>query len=388
MHTPNISAIPSTASCFVATRNTRLSTLGECLFLPRVTSQSTPRISFSFSDCPPNVAILPPGDLSRNDLKAALAACGIISLPCREVVAQLRPPEPRSRSYQSVLCSSSPGQFLPLWVATILLGLDNLYELQGQWIRALAWIERVTLGAPRGMERLVDEVSKSLSSLCVGRPVGGLIMTTSTTTFEENSEDLLCLLADAWLSNFNIDPLIRLMNQLVLPDSSGTRALTLEQSTALFGMSHNPTSVPLRGLSELESQIRSGDVTRVLVPAFVNENHFSLFSVCFATRSYSYSDSLQPLANSPPLLREVLIQWANQLVPGTWLTSPRGFDLPAQKDTFSCGIIVISTILSIMLGTPTWSEEYAKYFRLFWFVWSANPHFTQVRICDFVSYII
>lgn len=369
--------IPAAVCAFIATRDTRLSALGKCLYLPRETKSS---FSISFSESLPNVTMLPTNSSSCEELKTALAAFGLSLLPCHGILAQLKTQSTCSNSYNSISVSLSPGHFFPLWVATLLFRLNGLQELHCRWLQALDWIERSTLKAPPNMRRINEEVARALESLCLARPVDGLIVATVATSFKIQAEDLLCLPANAWLSNFVIDPLIRLMNHAAPPLSSGICALTLEQSTALYSASPNPSLPPSDFLSNINDHVQSGRVTRILVPTFVNGNHFTLFSLCFATQSYSYGDSLRPFARPPPAHLNALMEWAKRLKPGSWSESLPTFTIPAQQDTFSCGVVVLSMVATILFGSPDWSPELADYFRLFWFAWSANPNYQKVLI--------
>jgi hypothetical protein len=66
-----------------------------------------------------------------------------------------------------------------------------------------------------------------------------------------------------------------------------------------------------------------------------------------------------------------LVQW--------WITSllphiphlklvPFNFDLPRQRDGFSCGIIVLDLMATILLQHPIWNPQSAAIRRMEWFL--------------------
>ena len=63
-----------------------------------------------------------------------------------------------------------------------------------------------------------------------------------------------------------------------------------------------------------------------------------------------------------------------------WSEDPVSFSPTIQHDTYSCGVIILSTIAAIILSILAWEPQDAAVFRLFWFIWSAHPHFTLVSL--------
>lgn len=210
-------------------------------------------------------------------------------------------------------------------------------------------------------------------------PIYGLVLPTKSSDVQVSSEDLCCLLGNRWLSNWNIDPIIHLINRFAAGDSISTRALSLSETMALSEISREDSVVTTSLLADLELEIKSGHVTRILAPAFVNSNHFTLFSINFMQHTYAYADSLSSSATLPKRYATALGRWAKHVSnhPFTAKNSP-SFTLPPQNDTFSCGVVVLSAIASIMIESPAWSKQHADLFRLLWFAWSLNPDYEKV----------
>lgn len=368
-------SLPTAVQRLIATRETRLSHLEGCLFLPH---DHNAQVSIAYSETIPHVLVV--GDaVSLETMKAGLANAGIRALPSSEQILRLKDSlHSISTSFKSITISLSPGLFLPLWVASLLLDLHNIYTEQCQWHRALRWVKQTAVENTAIMELLHQELGKSFQSLCVSMPVQGLLISSSSaSTFPINSVDPTCLLSDEWLSNFNIDPLIRLINRFAESETMSIRALTLAETTGLYDASIGTSPKAPGSLASLEHDIQRGHITRVLAPVFVHGNHFTLFSI---EQTFSYADSLDASAHPPLLLLHALRGWAQRVVSGKlWVEAHKALTVPAQNDMSSCGVVVLSTIAAIILGLPCWSQQNANMFRIFWFTWSANSKFKKVK---------
>ena len=360
---------------FIPTRETLVLDLDACLFLPRDYDEI---ISVSVSDKPPNVSF--PESLSQQAMASILSRCALISVPSSKALArfdddcsQLVP------SYQSIFVSSCPGQLLPLWVAAFLLDLSSIYDLHCRWIQSLKWVRGILARASPSLSPLCDAIQEGLKTLRIAAKIPALMLPTHSGEVNVASDDLLCLLGDWWLSNWNIDPLINLINRFAESDSIGCRALSLCEATGLHDLPEDGSRVTFPSLAHLEHNIQSGNVTCILAPTFINNNHFTLFSLNFTDHTYAYADSLSSLAIPPEKHLNALTRWAHHVSGRLFMPEkPTSFNLPYQNDTFSCGAVVLSAISAIILGTPQWSKQCANSFRLLWFAWSINPGYSKV----------
>lgn len=149
---------------------------------------------------------------------------------------------------------------------------------------------------------LCGAINEGLKTLHVVTRIPGLMLPINGGEVNVATDDLLCLLGNCWLSNWNINPFI---NRFAKSDRIGCHALLLCKATGLHDLPEDGTHVTSLSLAHLEHDIQSGNVTRILAPTFINGNHFTLFSLNFTNHTYAYADSLSSLATPPPPPRNI-----------------------------------------------------------------------------------
>ena len=370
-------AIPAAYQQFLATEKMVVSQLSACVYIPRDRDRS---ISIVLSERPPNISLSADSPLA---LVPGLEEAGIVLVPLSQSLSTLKREclKSKSTSYKSISSASSPERLLPLWMVSFLLGLDSIYACQYKWNQSLQWLRKLETKSGPKLQYLCDEIEKSFDTLSVAGPIQGLTTPTSAGSVLVSSDDLTSLLSNMWLSNFNIDPLITLLNREAEHELTDIRSLTLGESTRLLELFVEGLPPILPRLARLESHVQSGSVRQVLIPAFINNNHFTLFSIDFIRHTYAYADSLDADARPPQEHRAALKNWAEHVADCEFRTNEFGsFRIPAQNDSFSCGVVVLSSIAAVMLGIPGWNKSIKDSFRLFWFVWSVNVQYDKVSL--------
>jgi hypothetical protein len=122
--------------------------------------------------------------------------------------------------------------------------------------------------------------------------------------------------------------------------------------------------------TRLDHLISAQGVNSIFIPLHVFGNHWTLLQIDLFNATYSYADCLHN-ANSPPSLTFGLIQWwLTSLLPSPPLLQPVPFklDLPQQRDGFSCGVIVLDLMATILLQKPIWEPQRAAVQRMEWFL--------------------
>ncbi|KAH9849428.1 hypothetical protein C2E23DRAFT_737305, partial [Lenzites betulinus] len=131
--------------------------------------------------------------------------------------------------------------------------------------------------------------------------------------------------------------------------------------------SYNP-----RRLSALDLEIRAGEVDVLFVPLHVHGNHWTLLRVDLRAATYAYADSRDAAADPPTETMDVAVWWLTALLPQLHdipLTGvPPSWDVPVQKDSHSCGIVVLSSLCSLLLGECHWKQDAADKHRMQWFL--------------------
>ncbi|EJD33465.1 hypothetical protein AURDEDRAFT_177449 [Auricularia subglabra TFB-10046 SS5] len=141
-----------------------------------------------------------------------------------------------------------------------------------------------------------------------------------------------------------------------------------------FRYGHDGTRDPFRTYNP--SRPRYGDraiclgyVDRVFVPAHVNGNHWTLFIVDIRQVSISYFDPMHPDALPPADKLSDLRWWLTGLLPGRlWPTVPTPVVAQVQSDGSSCGVVLLSSVASLLLGYPQWTQDTWREHRMEWFL--------------------
>ncbi|KAI0761227.1 hypothetical protein BC629DRAFT_1266309, partial [Irpex lacteus] len=113
-------------------------------------------------------------------------------------------------------------------------------------------------------------------------------------------------------------------------------------------------------------------IDQLYIPLHVNRSHRALFGVDLVDFTYWYSDCLSPSAQVPVETVGLLTWWLKHLLPTQdkdTLTSVRApFAMPQQKDSHSCGVVVLSTLAHHLLDYEAWTPNLKEAHRMEWFL--------------------
>ncbi|KAF6742097.1 hypothetical protein DFP72DRAFT_1109656 [Ephemerocybe angulata] len=228
-----------------------------------------------------------------------------------------------------------------------------------------AWLDRIALNdaAPPEAPDLVDACREALLELA-GRPT----MPPSVPPHKLSFARLASLLSNAWLS----DELINAGVEYILHHASGSHPNvcgldTLHVRCLQVASERFPE---YKANSPVDLGIQSKQFTSLFLPMHVNDNHWTLLHLDLAASTYSYADCLYGHCN-PPERQFNLIRWwlrglgADQV---EWRHTPFKFHLPTQRDSHSCGVIVLSLMATSLLNVDMWAPNRACVERMNWFL--------------------
>lgn len=125
--------------------------------------------------------------------------------------------------------------------------------------------------------------------------------------------------------------------------------------------------------TELDESIVPGaarPATQVFLPLHVYGAHWTLFHLDLEAGTYSYADCLWGDEDPPREDLELIVWWLSGLGIETNLLQrvPFAIALPKQRDSSSCGVIVLNLMAALLLHYDLWSQDRAALERLRWFV--------------------
>jgi hypothetical protein len=338
-------------------------------FFPRPVPSCDQDDLTSFSLDPPNILV---GDIASDAVRGEFMASALPHLiSAIPYVSRLRGTFNASwlAGYRSIRLSTDSHRRYPLWVEKLLGELDIAQRKQVCWEKASDWLHLV-------MSRSLtasSERTRCLALECFGRwdvipwdvTIPGLGQAVHLT-----SRDLSVFLSDDWLNdemvNAGTDYILR-----QLPVASPIRIVNCLFLGSLrnFRASHE-SYTPRRG-SKLDRSIMAGEVDTLYVPLHTLNSHWTLMKVDLANRQFSYHDSLHAHAQPPQEDLLLVTWWIQGLLPQDTLrfeSCPWITPLPQQHDTFSCGVIVLSSLASLILGYLPWRPESYVDERMLWFL--------------------
>lgn len=126
---------------------------------------------------------------------------------------------------------------------------------------------------------------------------------------------------------------------------------------------YNP-SLPRYG----DEPICSGQVDRVVVPAFIHGNHWTVFIIDLRAHTIAFADPMFTAAPPPAGMLSDLRWWLSGLVPGrSFAVAPNPFGSQVQTDSSSCGIVILSNTAHLLFGHPPWTQATWHDHRMLWF---------------------
>ncbi|KAJ6580890.1 hypothetical protein B0H19DRAFT_1112801 [Mycena capillaripes] len=253
----------------------------------------------------------------------------------------------------------------PLWTENLLFDVKTYIGKRRRWEDAANWInaaaQQTWASVNKHGERLISGCRDMLEILPWDVTVPGLSRAANLTT-----QDLALFLSAEWLNDDMINAGTDYILRRLIP---GSRIRILN---CLFiqrlGNIRAQSEIYPTSFSPIEKAIRGGLVDTIWFPLHVSGNHWTLLKINLVAKTIAYADSLYGL---PPVEEISLVQW--------WLKSllsisedfsviEPDFEYPRQRDGHSCGIIVLSTLASLLLNYDPWTPEFAQSQRMEWFL--------------------
>ena len=256
---------------------------------------------------------------------------------------------------------------VPLWTERLVADLRSYTIIYNRWSDASRWLS----GLPRTTRRMRDLI-EDCESIMEAIPYEGTVPGLSEATVL-STHDLSLFLSNEWIN----DEMINTGSQYIL-HQLGARNRRRIVNCLLVGslktqFSRSERYQP-RHTSSLDHLISAGSLDKLLFPPHISGNHWTLLEIDLLAQTYSYADSLSAKARPPSSTLRVLEWWINQLsdVPTTpppmlKCITPK-FAIPHQRDSFSCGVVVLSTMANYLLNYTPWTTETYAEERMEWFI--------------------
>ncbi|KAK7017561.1 hypothetical protein VNI00_018575 [Paramarasmius palmivorus] len=268
----------------------------------------------------------------------------------------------------------SPSERLPMWCVELLKRLNYIEVRMEAWSKSINWL-RSFANQDSGFTELIATAEASLVHIPYHLAVPGF-----SPAVNFNTVQLPTLLSNEWLHDEHINAGAELIMQR-MDSSERTRIANCYLIPALRAMRSRSDGYNPRHLSELDRLIHKNELDILYIPYHNGQDHWTLIQVDLQTRQLSYGDSLHPFAVIPRTAAETLNWWLEALEPlDSTLTSRsygvslRRFPYPIQKDGNSCGVVVLSTLAHLLLGTEPWTPEIRHTERINWFL-RLSEHF-------------
>ncbi|KAJ7778679.1 hypothetical protein DFH07DRAFT_950687 [Mycena maculata] len=247
----------------------------------------------------------------------------------------------------------------PLWIENLLFDVKVYLDKRAYWERASKWLLRKSAELPA---HVIQECFNTFEFLPWDTIVPGLSPAVTLTT-----EDLALFLSSKWLNDDMINAGVDYILQRVGPGSR-TRILNCLFIQSLRTAHGNNDSYSPPTSSLIDKAIRAGLVDAVWFPLHVSGNHWTLLKINIVSKTIAFADSLD---GTLPAEEIALVQW--------WLQSlfrssaefkiiDPDFPCPRQRDSHSCGIIVLSILVFLLLEYDLWTPKHAVSQRIQWFL--------------------
>lgn len=249
------------------------------------------------------------------------------------------------------------------------------------------WLDGVlrdTTADPYAVAELIEECEEQLSRLPESGIPSGAVPKNGLSVSQ-----LLGFLSDRWLDDHQVNAGCKWVMHVAI--QSGVERVqvadaSLLQSLAISRQPSDRPEPPRR--TKMDTAIQANEVDYLYIPVFVHGNHWTLFRVDFISHTFSYADCYSPDGPLPYDQLDLILGWLGSLDP-RFSTRPShvpfrpGFRLPKQKDTTSCGIIVMSLLATLVLDHPVWKQDHARLERVRWFTRLTPPVDTEVSYTSF-----
>ncbi|KAF8803503.1 hypothetical protein BYT27DRAFT_7259964 [Phlegmacium glaucopus] len=242
---------------------------------------------------------------------------------------------------KSICFDQHPDRY-PLWTQNFVQELQVYRADTARWEATRKWLEAAALlqsdSTPIETPDIVNECHTRLSVV----PWRGEIMGFGKDV-QFTARHLALFLSNEWLD----DEMINAGSDWILPAE----------------VSYVPRT-------RLDHLISTHNVDVIFLPLHVFGNHWTLLQVNLSDATYSYADCLHHGISPPPSILNLVQWWLTSLAPHIphLQPSPFNFDLPRQRDGFSCGIIVLDLMATILLQYSIWNPQSAAVRRMEWFL--------------------
>ncbi|GLB36846.1 putative ulp1 protease family, C-terminal catalytic domain [Lyophyllum shimeji] len=265
---------------------------------------------------------------------------------------------------QSIRLGSNPHRY-SLWVGTLVNNLRQQNLHRTQWEGAVEWLNELAFNtaAPIETPDIVDECRRRLAVVPWQGVISGFGRAVQFTSWR-----LASFLGIEWLDDEMINAGSEWISKRLGPAKGGTRIVNCLHMQQL--QHARQSGIPYIALIRLDKLISSRSVDRLFLPLLVFGNHWTLLRIDLRDNTYSYADCLHHKDSPPPEVLDLIQWWIAALLPGNppLTRTPFKFKLPHQTDGFSCGIIVLCLMASILLHETHWSPERAVVHRMEWFL--------------------
>ena len=267
---------------------------------------------------------------------------------------------------QSIHLPNDPLVCFPLWIEHLLSELDSYSRKEKAWTKASDWLQSTVGHSPdESITGLAGDCFKSWNHVPWDGVVPGLGRAVVLST-----KDLAKFLSNEWLNDDMINAGISWISHHV-SSNRRIRILNVFFVDALRNLHSTQNSYDSRRHQPLDRLITNNQIDMVYAPLHVHGNHWTLLRIDLEARQYAYGDSLYPSARAPPGdVLDLLTWWLDSLAPGPSLSpSSHGLVVPQQEDTYSCGIIVLSTLACKLVDEcGPWEQQFHASKRMEWYL--------------------
>ena len=286
---------------------------------------------------------------------------------------------------RSILLPGDPISRYPLWIEHVLSDLEISTRKERAWVKASDWLYSTAANSiDSDTTAMVGDCFERFNEIPWDSIVPGFSEAVSLST-----KDLAAFLSDDWLNDEMLNAGIDFITRH-LENQSRARAVNVLFVDALHSARSRHKTYTRRNPQTLDQLIIDGSVDTLYLPLHVNGNHWTLLLLDLVNRQYAYGDSLNHSATVSPNVLDILVWWLDVIQldrsKSKFTLSPQSLPIPRQNDGFSCGIIVLSTIASELLGFSPWTQGDHACQRMEWFLrLSQNLQNRNVRLSSCFS---
>lgn len=271
----------------------------------------------------------------------------------------------------------------PLWVRNFVQEIHVYRADRACWESAQKWLEATALvqsdSIPVETPDIVDECHTRLAAVPWRGDITGFGKGVQFTY-----KHLALFLSNEWLD----DEMINAGSDWIRRQVGARRRTEIANCLHIQQLQHVHTeNIPYIARTRLDHLISAHNVDIIFLPLHVFGNHWTLLRVDLSNATYSYADCLHHEFSLPRSTLNLVQWWISSLLPHIphLQSVPFDFDLPQQRDGFSCGIIVLDLMATILLQHSLWNPQSAAVRRMEWFL-RLSANFTAFsEVCLYFS---